>query len=105
MHHAIAAIEVVGLDLADILDQLPVGFDHGLPVASLKEIEVAADDAVTFLLEQVDQVSSDVTLMAGDEDFHGMSLSEVVEEGGLTIQTAQDACPDAQSLFRCSRSR
>ena len=36
VHHAIAAIEVVGLDLADILDKLPVGFDHGLPVASLK---------------------------------------------------------------------
>ena len=61
---------------------------------------------VTFLLEEIDKVSSDETLMAGDEDFHGISLSEVVEEGrNWTIQTAQDACPDAQSLFRYSRSR
>ena len=81
MHHAIAAIEVVGLELADILDKLPVGFDHGLPVASLKEIEIAADDAVTFLLEEIDKVSSDETEVAGDEDFHGVSLSEVMEEG------------------------
>jgi len=81
VHHAIAAIEVVGLDPANILDKLPVGFDLGLPVASLIEIEIAADDGVTFLLEEIDEMSSDETLMASDEDFHGMSKSEVVEEG------------------------
>ena len=80
VHHAVAAVEVGGLDLADVLDQLPVGLDHGLPVASLEEVEVAADDGVAFLLEQVDQVGPDIALMAGDEDFHGMSLRDGLME-------------------------
>ena len=49
VHHAVAAVEVGGLDLPHILDQFPVGLDHGLPVAALEEAEVAADDGVAFL--------------------------------------------------------
>ena len=47
---------------ADVLDEFPVGLDHGLPVAALEEAEVAADDGVAFLLEQVDQMGPDIAL-------------------------------------------
>ena len=39
---------------------------------------------MAFLLEQVDEVGSDVALMAGDEDFHGVSLSRGLWIGGRT---------------------
>ena len=95
-----------GLDLADVLDELPVGLDHGLPVAALEETEVATDDGVAFLLQQVDQVSPDVASMAGDKDFHGVLLAPGCGSVGKRAgQTAQGAWPEAQSLFRYSRSR
>ena len=72
VHDAVAPVEVPGVDLADVLDQLAVGLDQGLPVAALEEVEVAADDGVALLLEDVDQVGSDVTAMACDENFHGL---------------------------------
>ena len=59
-----------GLDFADVLDQSAVGLDHRLPVAALEQPEVAADDGVALLLEQVDQMGPDVALMASDKDFH-----------------------------------
>ena len=58
VHHAVAAVEVAGLDLANVLRELPVGLDHGLPVTSLEETEVATDDGVAFLLQQVDHDDS-----------------------------------------------
>ena len=74
MHDAVAAVQVPGVDLADILDQLPVGYDEGLPVAAFEKVDVAADDGVAFLLEDVDQVGPDVTAMACGENFHDLSL-------------------------------
>ena len=59
-----------GFDRADVLDQLDVGLDHRLPVAALEELEVAADDGMTLLLQDVNQVGSDVAAMACHEDFH-----------------------------------
>ena len=59
-----------GLDVADVLDQLHVGGDHRLPVAALEEPEVAADDGVALLLQDVDQVRPDVAAMAGYKCFH-----------------------------------
>ena len=79
MHDAVATVQVPGVDLADVLDQLTVGLDEGLPVAALEEVEVAADDGVAFLLEDVDQVGPDVTAMACGENFHGLSLPGSVE--------------------------
>ena len=56
------------------LIQLTVGLDQGLPVAALEEPEVAADDGVAFLLQDVDQVSSDETAMACNEYSHHVSM-------------------------------
>ena len=76
MHDAVASVQVPGLDLPDILDQFPVGCDERLPVAAFEEVEVAADDGVAFLLEDIDQVGSDITAMACGENFHDLSLFE-----------------------------
>ena len=70
MHDAVAPVEVAGLDGPHVLDQLDVGVDHRLPVAALEEPEVAADDGVPLLLQDVDQVRTDVAAMACYEDFH-----------------------------------
>ena len=72
MHDAVAPVEVSGVNLADVFDQLPVGLDQGLPVAALEQVEIAADDGVALLLEDVDQVCPDVTAMACGENVHGL---------------------------------
>ena len=50
------------LDLAHVLGQISVGLDERFPRAALEEVEVTAGDEVAILLEQVDQLSSDVAL-------------------------------------------
>ena len=72
VHDAVAPVQVPGFDRADILDQLTIGLDEGLPVAALEELEVAADDGMTFLLQDVNQVGSDETAMACHENFHAV---------------------------------
>jgi hypothetical protein len=54
MHDAIAPIEVLGIDLTDVFDQLMVGLNERFPVAALEEVEITADDSVSLLLEDVD---------------------------------------------------
>ena len=61
-----------GFDRADVLDQLNVGLDQRLPVAALEELEVAADDGMTFLFQDVNQVSPDEATMACNENFHAV---------------------------------
>ena len=78
VHDAVATVQVRGFDRADVLDQLAVGLDQGLPVAALEELEVAADDGMAFLLQDVNQVGPDETAMACDENFHNISTYMMV---------------------------
>ena len=64
--------------MPDVLDEFPIGLDDGLPVTSLEQADVAADDGVAFLLEQVDQMAPDVPSMASDKNFHEISLRGIV---------------------------
>ena len=52
------------------LGRFPVGLDQRFPGTPLEEVEVAADDEMAFLLEQVDQLRSDVPLMTCDKYLH-----------------------------------
>ena len=38
--------------------------------AAVEQTEIAADDVVTFLLQDVDQMAADVALVTSDEDLH-----------------------------------
>ena len=75
VHDGVAAVEVGRLDRPNVLDEVAVGRDHRLPVATLEQPDVAADDLGALLLKQIDQMGSDEALVTRDEYFHDISLN------------------------------
>ena len=100
VHDAVAPVQVSGVDLADVFDQLPVGLDEGFPVAALEQVEVAADDGVALLLEDVDQVGPDVTAMACGENVH-----DLVATWGCGVAGWKLGCRPAQVAGLRARRR
>jgi hypothetical protein len=73
MADGIVAFEHPRVERPHIGDQLPVGSGARLPGTAREQVEVNAGDAVAALLQQVDQVDADVSLVTGDQDTHGNS--------------------------------
>jgi hypothetical protein len=89
VHNAVAPVEVSGINLTDVLDQLSVGLDEGFPVAALEQVKITTDDRVALLLEDVDQVGPDVTAMTCGENFHGLLAAWECRALGKTL-TSRD---------------
>ena len=71
VHDGVATVQVGRLDGANVLVQVAIGGNHRLPPAPLEKADVATDDVVPPLLEQVHQMRADVSLVPGDEYLHG----------------------------------
>jgi hypothetical protein len=70
VHHAIKAVEIAHRQRANIADDLAIRLRHRLPGTAREQVEIAADDLVPALLQQSDQMRSDIAAVAGDQDLH-----------------------------------
>ena len=70
VHHAVVPLQIVHRDLPHIFYEVLVRLDHRLPVTSGKQIDIAAGHAMSGLLEHIDQMRADVTLVSSDKNFH-----------------------------------
>jgi hypothetical protein len=60
------------LDLANIPEDFPVRPYKRFPVAAFEEPQVTANNGMAFLLQQINQVATDVAEMTCDKYFHGI---------------------------------
>ena len=71
-------VEIDGRKLSYILDHRDVRGRHGPPAAVLEQPDVTAGDLVTGGLEKIDQVSTDIALMASHENIHWGGIRSVM---------------------------
>jgi hypothetical protein len=81
MHDRIATLKVLAVDVADVLAQVLVGVGHRFPGAPVKQANVAAYNRVPLLLQEIDQMRSDIAAMASDENFHVLFLLDAYGTG------------------------
>src|SRR5580658_10176198 len=70
MHDAIATIKIVRVDLTNILHQFSISCDQRLPVATLDKTNITANEGVTLLFQDINQMGPDKATMTSSKNLH-----------------------------------